>query len=1012
MAVYLDTTLRSTTTHPTSTTATPSQPQQRTVGKKLEAIIELKTFAKTLEGVEVPYWVDLATEDVELLLKERKSSFFDDWKKLKEMYDVCSEKKKFLENPEAKKLIEQLQLEIHGAVKGQPWGQHWNLSSDVYWMVRSSGAEDGAVACAGYNLSLDYRLPDQMGQSIADVLSSYYNAEGAEARIQRGLNPFEKYHLSLFVQELIGEKMGGETETALIPKSAVVFTNEPMYVQGQQWRVMKIVTTHGHCSAITDNRGIATETIYILQGKDGKIYVVYDHVPKPERLAPVDGKLDVVPNPKEIVYEPVLDAKTLERLFDLGIKMEQFFGGGARDSELVIKNGIVYLLQSRPVNRSISKAVYLDMENPRPDAKEMKVIVPGHYNAFTLKEPKDLLNVDNLIDAPNEDYELVVVHQDEPANSHPIVNFSEREIPVFLNPEEIDPPSNGEVLAICPQQGVVGRGPLNSFEFKEGYTDHPAPIAFGKRDLQKMSSADMAKVADIIKQVRTAKENAVALKALESLQPYLKNFEARVVQAKAFAEPAKELKALVDRTQGELKASFDRGQRLEVLFYAKALKVLLIDPQFSVLSLTELLKRAQEYETSVTGNADLACISVIPALNEQIRGRWIEFLNQAEQFPEKHQLLHLLGLLGDKKSLWLTFYFDSHFKKASSSQELMQSLLQDIDGPSHEFINKLPQVISRPSTRLFDFFKSEEFKQGFKNSKPLARTIALDRLFIAVDLYDKLLKGIKMNLKLPFPNKMKEFKGALAPYYFLMDHIAREIVVENRSLHWNIIGYLDELKSKYVEIMNKDETPALFQTTANFTVAGIALGSQAALERHPFETVEELFTIAHQNHLALIAALYKENLPPLDDLTLPDLLRDAVKELNQMPRRVQHIGVAQNEEELVFQFNIPLNNHSSTCQLKYKDGKLLLSTQLIGQGRNRWPAINNYLRILHELGIQPYEKLIYRRDFVDVTWALSKPEDAINGCNLMESMYNRSFSVSNEALINHFSSQCQGRNLG
>jgi hypothetical protein len=524
MAIQLNASLPANPTTLPSTPATPPQPPRRTVGKKLEAIIELKTFAKTLEGVEVPYWVALATEDVELLLKEKKSPFFDDWKQLKALYEACAEKKKLLENPEAKRLIDQIQQEIHGSVKDRPWGEEWNLSDNVYWMVRSSGAEDGAVACAGYNLSLDYRLPHQMGQSISDVLRSYYNAEGIEARIQRGLNPFEKYHLSLFAQELIGEKMGGETETALIPKSAVVFTNEPMYVQGQNWRVMKIVTTLGHCSAITDNRGIATETIYILQGKDGKIYVVYDHLPKPERLAPVDGKLDVVPNPKEIVYEPVLDGKMLERLFDLGIKMEEFFGGGARDSELVIKNGIIYLLQSRPVNRSIGKAVYLDGEKSNLDVKEMKVVVPGHYNAFTLKEPKDLLNVDNLIDAPNEDYRLVVVHQDEPANSHPIVNFSEREIPVFLNPEEIDPPSNGDVLAICPQQGIVGRGPSSSFQFKEGYTDHPAPIAFGKRDLQKISSTDMGKVSDIIKQVRAAKEKAVGLKALESLDPYLKNF--------------------------------------------------------------------------------------------------------------------------------------------------------------------------------------------------------------------------------------------------------------------------------------------------------------------------------------------------------------------------------------------------------------------------------------------------------------------------------------------------------
>lgn len=163
----------------------------RTYGKKYDNLVLLQSFVKSLENVEVPFFVGLSTEEVEYWLKQKKSPFFDYWNQLEDLFHADSSIG-FLARSDVKALLSKAQQEIITVITEQPWDSLWNLSPKLFWMVRSSGAEDGDVAGAGYNLSLAYVHSDQLGEAIGKVITSYLDPRLLGAQIHRGLNPFAK----------------------------------------------------------------------------------------------------------------------------------------------------------------------------------------------------------------------------------------------------------------------------------------------------------------------------------------------------------------------------------------------------------------------------------------------------------------------------------------------------------------------------------------------------------------------------------------------------------------------------------------------------------------------------------------------------------------------------------------------------------------------------------------------------------------------------------------------------
>lgn len=412
-----------------------------------------------LKGLEIPVPHGISHEHVMKFLERSSPEVFEHWNALKSQYGSYQGDTPFLQTREAKEHLESVHAAIERAFsEGEDsiilaelngWLEEIEKSGD-FLMVRSTGAEDSKLAAnAGGNVSRAYVNPSskEVMEAVRDVVVSYFGEASLQNRINAKINPFEEgLQLSVTLQQLIGEKIGGEKNPAHIPVSFVLFTNEPLFIGEEKFRVMRISASYGHGEAVVEDKGIATDTVFILQSETNpeELYILYDNQKKLERLAPIErnGKINLekVKNPRQLVSRQALQGDVLSQIYRSGIVMESFYGHPT-DIEGVIKDGIVYFVQSRPVNRKPMLPTFLKKREGSVAEVQAKSLVAGKASVITLSKKEDILFAETLEEAEKisaekgiESYQLVVVSHPSPSNSHPVVNFANLGIPCLYAP--------------------------------------------------------------------------------------------------------------------------------------------------------------------------------------------------------------------------------------------------------------------------------------------------------------------------------------------------------------------------------------------------------------------------------------------------------------------------------------------------------------------------------------------------------------------------------------------------
>lgn len=294
-----------------------------------------------LEGINVPLPHGIASDRVEKFLRKHAPEVFTEWEALGNEHAAYRGRGKFLEESTSKthliNIVKRIRESFQAASKDEnlfneltstefsAWLESVRDSHD-YLMVRSTGSEDSRqTANAGGNISKAYVSPVRQEFCVAagEVVASYFEYASLQNRINAGINPFEQeLKLAVTAQQLIGEPVGGKTDTlAGIPISLVLFTSEPLYVGNERFRTMRISATYGHGEGVVGEQGIASDTALMLisEAHPDRLYVLYDNKEKPQRLAPVETpegiKLQPVSNPSSLRKQPALNAELLSRLY-------------------------------------------------------------------------------------------------------------------------------------------------------------------------------------------------------------------------------------------------------------------------------------------------------------------------------------------------------------------------------------------------------------------------------------------------------------------------------------------------------------------------------------------------------------------------------------------------------------------------------------------------------------------------------------------------------------------------
>lgn len=857
-----------------------------------------------LQGMEIPERKIISNKRVLKFLKQTKPEIFEHWQELKKLYASHQGTVPFLQTKEAKKHLNTIQELIKEAfsqdtnqnnlanisewiqetltgknnrnlLKGVAEWLHQRQEAGDCLMIRSTGAEDlKQVSNAGGNESPPYIHPSQQDvmQAAGKVIASYFGESSLQNRINAGTNPFEEeLQLAVIAQVLIGERIGGEKNLKAIPTSFVLFTNEPLYIGDEKFRVMRISASYGHGEGVVNSQGIATDTAFLLRSEvnPDQLYILYNNQEKLERLAPIeqDGKfvLTKLANPKQLVSRPSLTERHLAQIYRSGLVMESFHQE-PRDIEGVVKGDTVYFVQNRSVNRKPMLPTFLKDKTGSIDQVQTKSLVVGKASVITISNKDEILFAQTLKEAEEiakkreaGSYRLIIVGSPEPANSHPVTNFSYLQIPCLYAPnlqaakdliEKIDARFQVVVCTQTASMHLWDSKKANLQEsIKEGFGVHPANIAISL-PLQNSppSSADSSQDLDaLLIKLRESLNPEESSKTLAQIsaktQGMLKNEIARIetfMKHKTFAPQVDAklqilhaLDAKIGEVLGETAARIANPKgRLERLFHIKTLEAILTGSNVGIgqYSFAQAKAVIQSLERLIAYQNDLPCMSRCTDLllmGDQTLAletfeNWQDFLKKLEmsleqkvvsekQFREFQQIISIFSKAEAMPQ------FISLLPKDSNPTQLVADTIAHFNATDLEFMTNLNQMISSikqqersissfsdPKTydAAWDALKqltiqvsSKEWLSSVQNASSFAKLIAYNVMRNALTLLDDSLKTMKKSDLFPVSEHATLFKEMLKPYFQLMENWAR--IVPFKYIGMNARG------------IDPDESPAL-----------------------------------------------------------------------------------------------------------------------------------------------------------------------------------------------------------
>ncbi len=564
----------------------------------------------------------------------------------------------------------------------QSWLQK-QLKEGTFLMVRSTGAEDfHQMANAGGNLSRAYvsASPAEVMEAVGSVVQSYFSENSLRNRLNGKINPFnESLQLSVTMQALIGEPVGGAKKSSDIPVSFVGFSQEPIYVGEEKFRAMRVSLSFGHGEGVVGEAGIATDSVLILHSESNpeKLLVIYNNQIKRERLAPVkvDGRviLKKIENPPELHKLRSLGEKEIAQLYSHLSVLETYFSHPT-DVEGVFKNGKFYFVQARPVNRKALSPTYLKDVQGVTESIQAEILVPGQASIVSVTDERLILIAPTLKEAEElfqkDLHRLVIVQQSEPQNSHPVVNFSSLGIPCLYTKnldafhKVLGQVNEEHPIAVCMQTGTISlwdqaKGALKE-AIVEGFAVHPAHIAISL-DVEDVGFSPLAEAPpDFKEQIIEARKSIQGLQKLKehsllkdlknhlaALQKELSAFPKKVKQAHQIKNILKELDRKIEESFAELEMHSRQGSgHLEKLLHFKILESLLMGPvkensaaQYSLLQANLLGEEASElinYQKQFSHSVRLgdALIKGRRAAPDEAYANWKRFLTEIEKLTE------------------------------------------------------------------------------------------------------------------------------------------------------------------------------------------------------------------------------------------------------------------------------------------------------------------------------------------------------------------------------------------
>lgn len=605
-------------------------------GNKHKNLVRLQTIVQGSHSVVVPEFVGIPTGRVETYLRTHVPQIFDQYAQAVELLQQSNLKrllvylKIFGKTQSAEDILKEIQATITQCFIDHEFTftpQELALFEGVaaqkrFFMVRSTGVEDGAVANAGGNASIAYVAPDAQAlqKAMGEVIASYFGMQSLKNRMGGGevLSATDLY-VPVLIQLLIGEAFDGSDNVREIPISGVAYTTNQS-LSSSNFTITEINAAYGHGEGVVANRVVA-DRYYVTQSRaqagELSIYpMLYDKV---ERLVPhqesdensaIKRTLVELKNSKQLAQKSALSTEQVTQLHTVLKKIEADYGQ-PMDVEFVVVDATVYIVQARPAMHSTMKPSYvafaqltqgIDISAPM----QTDIIVSGKSEVLVITNPADIIVTKTLDEADqmpaSTKCKAVIVNTWAASLSHAAVNFKSYGTPCMVVSDlaairsliaQISP-KNPLIIDVQQSSVCLWQNGVKDYSSSivPGWIEHPIDrtysmwtdaIAIAKSPASPLpvDGQLLQMVNDLKKATDAAQQKTLLADINERVSKRLSLSERRIQHIGTSCDESLKTgfaayKTKFEQVMKELTASIEQGaDRFEILFYHKMLEALL-----------------------------------------------------------------------------------------------------------------------------------------------------------------------------------------------------------------------------------------------------------------------------------------------------------------------------------------------------------------------------------------------------------------------------------------------------
>ncbi|MBT4856115.1 hypothetical protein HOM50_05120 [bacterium] len=311
--------------------------------------------------------------------------------------------------------------------------------------------------------------------------------------------------------------------------------------------------------------------------------------------------------------------------------------------------------------------------------------------------------------------------------------------------------------------------------------------------------------------------------------------------------------------------------------------------------------------------------------------------------PTKKEALSQLLKLNDNKALLAEF---------KSIQNQLLSIYENSDRFSHakEFDkawNEIEAIISTVT--------SKHFLTSIKNGSDVITFCATNIMQNLIKSIDAAIKAMKVSEEFTTQQKVVHMQRMVRRFHNLFINWYDELLPDEWN---NSMLSREEYLERVFNPLEKDfeQVEASIQPSACFVVSIATVGSASYLFDCQLPvSLEDLFTLTHQNLLAIVSGMIKKT--SLGTMELPPLVQKVIAHGETDPEIIQGnvqrfrdhlVGITISKKEIIYTINIPMHHHSAIVKIIYDKTNKTMETKwtFFGVIVTRWKMLHSFVSLI------------------------------------------------------------------